>query len=1113
MIRITLLGRGELRAGEEVVRFPTRRASALCAYLVLEGETPRSRLTALLWPEHPEPSARVNLRQELRRLRATPLGAHLHAGGDSLSLSAESVSDAGLFERFSRQGDFAAALPHYGGRLLDGTEFFDAPDLADWLEAQRERLHTLWTAALSAQAQALEDSGQVMGALALWQQLLRTDELRERWHAEIMRLHLRLGEREAALRQFARCQAVLSAELGLTPLPETLALAEQARRAVLAPTAHPRPRPALPLPPLLVGRADAQAALRQRLGTLIVGEPGIGKTALARAACGQVKVLILSGHEAGQHTPFSPATAALERHFAGLSGEEQAALGPMLPGRHLPPDPALRAGFRRAVARIMEQRLGSDGVLLLEDLHWFDSASCEVLGDVLERCAEVGTWVLATARLHELAQNPAALRLSAPLTRLSLGPLDTAALDELTRAWTHAAPDPAFLAWLHSATAGNPLAVRETLRLLRDTQSEGPLKVPPESEAAPVREMVLQRALRLGVQAQRVLEAASVCGPAFSVRQLARCTALDEWTCLELLENAQQAGLLEIEEQQFRFSHDLIRRAILSSLSPVRAALLHRRMAAELERGGAPEQVAQHLEAAGEDASGWWWKAACAAERVYAYPQALSHSERALAGQLTPETRSACHRRRLLWWRTVNDRSGWKTEVERLEALAYREGEAGWWLEARLARLEWLFHGGRYREVLDLGQQVTADPNATPEQHARALLEYANAHVYLGHHAEAQQHLRAALAVPGVTLAELPELYGRLNHSLTASALETGHLAAAREHAELARQGFERAGSRMGQLRSLFNSFAIADRSGELDEAGEAGLLALNLAREMEDKPNERLALFNLTSLAIKAEDVETARSLMMEVEVMIEGEADQRIVQWAKLNRAEIHRLEGELGQFVTTMYEVMLGGQAVLNEFDVSKARLETAELLMDMRLFEPARVVIRHSEPTGELSLTDRKIIDARLLKFDGQIFEAADRLKSILSFDQIEESRTRDRLVLHFVKSMLDSGQILVARRTLAEEKLGNAPSIQARRASLLLGLERSQFTIDAAQALLFAGKVPPIERLELLEALSELDESHLKQAQELRQQLLNSLFPALEALWPELSRLGYGLMGQ
>ena len=490
MIRITLLGRGELQAGEKVVRFPTRRSLALCAYLVLEGATPRSRLAALLWPDRQEPSARVNLRQELRRLRTTPLGAHLHAAGDVLALSGDVLSDAELFEQQYGQGNFAAALAHYGGRLLDGTEFFDAPDLGDWLEAQRQRLDNLWTAALAAQAQALENGGQLLAALAVWQRLLRGDELRERWHAEVMRLHLRLGEREAALRQFARCQAVLNAELSLTPLPETLALAEQARRAAPAPSVAALPRPTLPLPPLLVGRADAHQALRRRPNTLIVGEPGIGKSALARAACGPTKVLILSGHEAGQHTPFSPATAALEHHFAGLNGEEQAILDPLRPGRHLSPDPALRAGFRRAVSRIMEQRLGSDGVLLLEDLHWFDSATCEVLGDVLERCAEVGTWVLATARPHELSQNPAALRLSASLTRLNLGPLGHADLAELTRAWTHAVPDPAFLTWLHDATAGNPLAVRETLRLLRDTQGEGPLKVPPESEAAPVRALI-----------------------------------------------------------------------------------------------------------------------------------------------------------------------------------------------------------------------------------------------------------------------------------------------------------------------------------------------------------------------------------------------------------------------------------------------------------------------------------------------------------------------------------------------------------------------------------------------------------------------------------------------
>ena len=187
---------------------------------------------------------------------------------------------------------------------------------------------------------------------------------------------------------------------------------------------------------------------------------------------------------------------------------------------------------------------------------------------------------------------------------LPLGPLSAAALAELTRQWTAWLPETAFVDWLQNATAGNPLAVRETLRLLRDQQPAGSFSVPQESEAAPVRALILQRIERLGPQSKRVLEAACVCSAAFSVRQLSGTTALDEWTCLEALEDAVSAGLLEVDGGLFHFSHDLIRRALLSSLSSARAGLLHRHMASVLERsGGAPERVAQHLEAAGEDAS------------------------------------------------------------------------------------------------------------------------------------------------------------------------------------------------------------------------------------------------------------------------------------------------------------------------------------------------------------------------------------------------------------------------------------------------------------------------------------------------------------------------------
>ncbi len=1104
MIGLTLLGRGALHSGGRALRFPTRRAAALCAYLVLEGAAARPKLAALLWEDHPEASGRVNLRQELRRLRTTPLGPYLLAEGDHLRLSSEVTSDAGQFEQCAGRGDYASALTHYGGAVLEGTEFFDAPELAEWLESQRRRWQERWTAALSAQALALEQRGEVQSALETWQRLLRGDELRERWHAEVMRLHLRLGEREAALRQFARCQEMLSRELGLSPLPETLRLAEQARTAEF-PAPLPRPSPSQVLAPLMVGREAAAATLRSRSGmTLILGEPGIGKSTLVRSVCGQIKVLVLSGHELGQNTPFSPATAALERHLAGLTRSEQADLTPMLPGRYLPPDPALRAGFRRAVAKIMQERLGADGVLVLEDLHWFDSATCEVLRDVLERCEQIGTWVLATARPHELSRNAAASALWSPrMRRLTLGPLSADHLAELSRRWTGQRPDPAFVAWLQDATAGNPLAAHETLRALRDEQGAGALTVPAEREAAPVRALLLQRARRLGEAARRVLEAASVCSSAFSVRQLAHTTALGEWACLEALEQAALAGILEARGEQFVFAHDLFRRSLLSSLSPARAALLHRHMAAELERsGGAAERVAQHLSAAGEDASGWWWKAALAAERVYAYVQALAHSERALTGELTPELRLSCHRRRLLWWRTVDDRQGWQREVERLEALAYRQGEAQWWTEARLARLEWLFQGGRYPEVLALGTQLLADSNVAAEQRARALLERGNACLALGRPAEAAFHHREALELSGVTLKACPELFGQLHHSLTASALDTGDLPLARRYAELARQGFERAGSRMGQLRSLLNAFAIAERSGEAEQARASGLLALNLAREMDDAAHQRLALFSLAAQAVAQDQAGPARAALSELERLETGPGDVRLHWWLKLHWAEVARLEGDVPAAFAFLEQARQYSRQAASAERLFETDLKAAQLLLDLRRPAEAERALSGPpsgwDPARRDSALEYSVAQARLRIWAGQLEAGCRQLQQVLTQCGAENIRWYRRASLYLASALIDRRDFAAAAQVLQRLEGHSSEATEARRLALTLKLPGGAAADPAARTLLASDRVPPLERLELLSALAALDPlpGFSEQAEALRRTLTAFADPEL-----------------
>ena len=88
----------------------------------------------------------------------------------------------------------------------------------------------IWRSAMSRHAGQLEARGELRSALALHRGLLDDDPLQEATYRDLMRLHDALGERAAALDQFARCERTLGDELGLEPLPETRLLASASAR-------------------------------------------------------------------------------------------------------------------------------------------------------------------------------------------------------------------------------------------------------------------------------------------------------------------------------------------------------------------------------------------------------------------------------------------------------------------------------------------------------------------------------------------------------------------------------------------------------------------------------------------------------------------------------------------------------------------------------------------------------------------------------------------------------------------------------------------------------------------------------------------------------------------
>jgi ATP/maltotriose-dependent transcriptional regulator MalT len=377
----------------------------------------------------------------------------------------------------------------------------------------------------------------------------------------------------------------------------------------------------------LVGRAAELGVIdhtladleRRRFGALeLRGEPGMGKTRLLSELAGRGDALghiVLSGSAAELETdlPFWVFVDALDEYLQALEqrrldvleAEALADLAAVFPALQSSAPGGTQAGDRyrmhRAVRQLLEALAATKSlVLVLDDLHWADPASLELLGSLLRRPPDAPVLLAVALRPRQLdealggalerAHGAGALRrleleaLSPDEARLLLGQAVTGAVAQS----------------LYQESSGNPFYLQQLARSPESTRSAATdgagvslagVEVPGAVAAALRGELAL-----LSADDRRVLEGAAVAGDPFEPELAAAATGVSEADAIDALDELLRRDLVRPTEvpRRFRFRHPLVRGAVYEAAPGGWRLSAHERTAAALAARGAPATARAH---------------------------------------------------------------------------------------------------------------------------------------------------------------------------------------------------------------------------------------------------------------------------------------------------------------------------------------------------------------------------------------------------------------------------------------------------------------------------------------------------------------------------------------
>ena len=515
---------------------------------------------------------------------------------------------------------------------------------------------------------------------------------------------------------------------------------------------------------MLVGLVAEVAGGRGR-SVLIEGEPGIGKSALVRAALAEAaagcQVFWGVGDELGQELPLLPFLDGLRVREPSVSPRRNTILrllrGELAADRGMDVSAALA---EQLLALVGEQCAAQPTILVIDDLQWADQASVALWGRLARSVRQVP--LLLAGMLRPVPQRDDLLALRRAVddaVRLQLTGLTGAAVTELVAAQVGGQPDDKLLR-LADGAAGNPLYVTELVAALARSSSltvtdagsaeltDGPA---PSSLSAAIAD-------RLGFVSgpvREVVQAAALLGVDFAVPDLATVLGRGVAELIPAVDEALAAGVLAESGNGLAFRHPMIRAALYDVIpEPVRAAW-HRDAGRALAEVGAPaDRVARQLlravdlpGGAAEPMDPWMlsWLDRTAELLVGQAPGVAAELLRqAVAGSLAG---SAQHDRLVARLADALYRIGDVAGAEQVanHALA-RAVEPDLVVDLHWTLAQCSMRAGRHAESLATLDRALAAPGISARHRARLLVLAARTHSLLGEVEKAGQVAATALA-------------------------------------------------------------------------------------------------------------------------------------------------------------------------------------------------------------------------------------------------------------------------------------------------------------------------------------------------------------------------------